>query len=239
MGLFTPQNQLRLTNVSVIRLKHGGKRFEVACYKNKILDYRNKTTTDLDQVLQSWNVFTNVSKGEVASKTDLRDCFGTDNVETIIKTILERGEIQLGAKERTHLLETLKKEIALIVSEKCIDSVSGASFTPSMIEKAMNDLHVSIRIDVSAKQQALDVLKQLEQNKTLNITRIQMKIKVLYPNTYSKDVGDMLRNTSTIVSEKTGDVVEMECLIDPGEFRGLKKEISTITDGRGTIQIQG
>jgi ribosome maturation protein SDO1 len=33
--------QKRLTNVAVVRLKKKGKRFEVACYKNKILNWRN------------------------------------------------------------------------------------------------------------------------------------------------------------------------------------------------------
>ena len=37
----TPINQLKLTNVSIVRLKKGGKRFEVACYKNKVLEWRN------------------------------------------------------------------------------------------------------------------------------------------------------------------------------------------------------
>lgn len=40
--IFTPINQVKLTNVSVVRLKKGGKRFELACYKNKVQDYRNK-----------------------------------------------------------------------------------------------------------------------------------------------------------------------------------------------------
>lgn len=41
-SIFTPSNQIKLTNVSVVRLKKGGKRFELACYKNKLIDYRNK-----------------------------------------------------------------------------------------------------------------------------------------------------------------------------------------------------
>ncbi|OMJ28446.1 Ribosome maturation protein sdo1 [Smittium culicis] len=31
----------RLTNVSIVRLKKGGKRFEIACYKNKVSEWRN------------------------------------------------------------------------------------------------------------------------------------------------------------------------------------------------------
>lgn len=35
-----PVGQKRLTNVAVVRLKKQGNRFEVACYKNKVLSWR-------------------------------------------------------------------------------------------------------------------------------------------------------------------------------------------------------
>lgn len=38
--IFTPTNQIRLTNVCVVRMKKGGKRFEIACYKNKVVSWR-------------------------------------------------------------------------------------------------------------------------------------------------------------------------------------------------------
>jgi Shwachman-Bodian-Diamond syndrome (SBDS) protein len=39
--IFTPTNQIRLTNVCIVRLKKGGKRFEVAAYKNKVVSWRD------------------------------------------------------------------------------------------------------------------------------------------------------------------------------------------------------
>lgn len=39
----TPTNVKLLTNVAVVRLKKCGKRFEIACYKNKVLNWRNGT----------------------------------------------------------------------------------------------------------------------------------------------------------------------------------------------------
>jgi hypothetical protein len=43
----TPTNQKLLTNVAVVRLKKGGKRFEIACYRNKVLSWRQGTEKDL------------------------------------------------------------------------------------------------------------------------------------------------------------------------------------------------
>ena len=43
-----PSNQIKLTNVSLVRLKKGKKRFEVACYKNTVTSFRAGNETELD-----------------------------------------------------------------------------------------------------------------------------------------------------------------------------------------------
>lgn len=73
--IFTPINQVKLTNVAVVRLKRQGKRFEIACYKNKVMSWRDKSETDIDEVLQTHEIFTNVSKGQFAKSTDLAKAF--------------------------------------------------------------------------------------------------------------------------------------------------------------------
>lgn len=40
-NIFTPTNQIRLTNVAIVRMKKAGMRFECACYKNKVISWRN------------------------------------------------------------------------------------------------------------------------------------------------------------------------------------------------------
>lgn len=57
-----PVGKVLMTNVAVVRLKKGGKRFEIACYKNKVLNWRNGVEMDIDEVLQITRVYENVSK---------------------------------------------------------------------------------------------------------------------------------------------------------------------------------
>ncbi len=40
-GVFQPVGQKRLTNIAVVRMKKSGNRFEIACYMNKVRDWRN------------------------------------------------------------------------------------------------------------------------------------------------------------------------------------------------------
>ena len=153
MTIFTPINQVKLTNVSIVRLKKHGKRFEVACYKNKILDWKNKLTKQIDQVLQTETVFSNVSKGQVAKKEDLSAAFPDLTPLQILEEILSKGEVQLGEKERDHQIDSSFKEIARIVSEKCVNPSTQRLYSAAIIEKAMNDAHFSVNSLKSTKQQ--------------------------------------------------------------------------------------
>ena len=138
-----PSNQIRLTNVSLVRLKKGKKRFEIACYKNKVLEYRSGAETDLDNVLQIPNVFLSVSKGEAAPNADLDKAFGKGKSrDEIIQEILRKGEMQVGEKERSAQKERLEREVIDIVAGKLVDPRSKRVYTTGMIEKALEQLSI-------------------------------------------------------------------------------------------------
>lgn len=54
-----------------------------------------RSEKDIDEVLQTDSVFTNVSKGQFAKKEDLEKAFGTSDVIAICKEILAKGELQV------------------------------------------------------------------------------------------------------------------------------------------------
>lgn len=41
MNMNVSTGQKRLTNIAVVRYRKHGKRFEIACYKNKVVNWRN------------------------------------------------------------------------------------------------------------------------------------------------------------------------------------------------------
>ncbi|MCJ1484940.1 hypothetical protein MMC06_005113 [Schaereria dolodes] len=141
VGIIQPSNQIRLTNVSLVRLKKGKKRFEIACYKNKVLEWRSGVETDLDNVLQIPSVFMNVSKGQTAPTQDLAKVFGPKvPLNDIILEILNKGELQVGEKERHAQLDRVHNEVVDIVAGKLVDPKSKRVYTTGMIDKALDQL---------------------------------------------------------------------------------------------------
>lgn len=48
-----PVGQKLLTNVAIVKLKKGGKQFEIACYRNKIASWRGGQETDIAEVIHT------------------------------------------------------------------------------------------------------------------------------------------------------------------------------------------
>ncbi|XP_020504898.1 ribosome maturation protein SBDS [Labrus bergylta] len=236
MSIFTPTNQIRLTNVAVVRMKKGGKRFEIACYKNKVMSWRTGAEKDLDEVLQTNSVFINVSKGQTAKKEDLIKAFGTDDLTEICTQILAKGELQVSDKERQSQLETTFRDIATIVAEKCVNPETKRPYTVSLIERAMKDIHYSIKPNKSSKQQALEVIRQLTE--TMQIQRAHMRLRLVLPAKEAKRLKEKLKPLMQVVeSEDFDEELEMVCLVDPGCYREIDELIRCETKGRGSLEV--
>jgi len=208
MSIFTPTNQIRLTNVAVVRMKRAGKRFEIACYKNKVVGWRSGVEKDLDEVLQTHSVFVNVSKGQVAKKEDLISAFGTDDQTEICKQILTKGEVQVSDKERHTQLEQMFRDIATIVADKCVNPETKRPYTVILIERAMKDIHYSVKTNKSTKQQALEVIKQLKEK--MQIERAHMRLRFLLPVNEGKKLKEKLKPLIKVIeSEDYGQQLEI------------------------------
>lgn len=239
-----PGTQIKLTNVSMVRMKRGKKRFEIACYQNKIQDWRLRVEKDIDEVLQIPQVFINVSKGQVANNDDLMGSFGTTNQDLIIRDILDRGEIQLNEKERTANLRQKQNEFLNIISTKCINPKSKKRYPPSIIQKALNELKFHLNPNKPAKLQALEAIKLLVSKQLFPIVRAQMLIKVILVNRVKDQVYEpYIKPLLDVIETETqaDKVFEVQSIIDPTNYRlivdVLQGDNAKINRGEGTVEV--
>jgi len=238
MPINQPSNQIKLTNVSIVRLKKSGKRFEIACYKNKVQEWRTGVETDLDEVLQINNVFINVAKGQVANSVDLDGGFGKTDINEIVKEILKKGEVQVGEKERAQDLENLWKDIANQVAEKCVDPATQTPYPVGMIEKGMTEAGFSVKIGKSAKSQVLECIKLLQAKSTLPIQRSRMRVRVTMPSADGVRLKEqILQSAEKVERDQAGEADwDLVMLIDPGQFKVLTELLQKEVKGRGKIE---
>ncbi|KAL4855148.1 Ribosome maturation protein [Chlorella vulgaris] len=236
-GVFQPIGQKRLTNIAVVRMKKFGKRFEIACYKNKVINWRNGVEKDLDEVLQTSAVFANVSKGVLAKREDLLEAFGTDDTQTICLLILAEGEVQISDKERKVELDTLFRDVASVLSEKCINPESSRPYTISMLERALKDSHFSVDPKRPAKAQAMEALPLLKAR--FPIERARMRLRLAVPLRCKDEMLELLGRQGGAVEEQDllGDLFSVVCLVEPGTFRSVHTFIQTSSEGAGRLEV--
>ncbi|KAL3308914.1 hypothetical protein Ciccas_012549 [Cichlidogyrus casuarinus] len=242
MALFYPENQKRLTNISVVKLKKHGYRFELACYPNKVKSWRDKIETDLDQVLQARVIFQNVHKGEFASKKELSVAFADSSEEDILKFILCNGEIQTTELERQAEIQALFKDVAKIIADKCVNPDNNRQYTISMVERMMQECHVNLRSNRTAKQQALSVIKQLRANENLKISPASVDIKLtIDKRCLNQVINGILQNLSHLTREDESDAMlyEMTAIIEPENYHTLIKYLNSHIKGRYALEILG
>jgi ribosome maturation protein SDO1 len=177
-------------------------------------------------------LFLNVSKGQVAPKSDLEKAFPKKTVEEIITDILENGELQVGEKERNAELERTKNEVVDIVAGKLVDPKTKRVYTTGMIEKALDGLSsqaaaqqqtekteaadneddkgkgkelpkwTGIVTTKSAKSQALFAMKALIAHQPIPVARMQMKLRITCPTSVLKQPLKTVPKTPAAGEEK-------------------------------------
>ncbi|KAI4307190.1 hypothetical protein L6164_030403 [Bauhinia variegata] len=205
--LVQPIGQKRLTNVAVVRLKKRGMRFEIACYPNTVLAWRSGVEKDLDEVLQSHVVYSNVSKGILAKSKDLIAAFGTDDQTNICLEILKKGELQVAGKERESILSSQFRDIATIVMQKTYNPETQRPYTISMIERLMREIHFAVDPHSSSKKQALEVIQELQ--KHFPIKRCPLRIRVAAPEDGIPSLLEKLNEWKANIISKEGSASQL------------------------------
>ncbi|OMJ82699.1 hypothetical protein SteCoe_16521 [Stentor coeruleus] len=213
-----PVTQVPLTNVAVVKLKKNGIKFEIACYPNKVSNWRDGIEKDLNEVLQSKEIFSNVQKGVYAKQADLHKAFGKTPDNEIIEAILKEGELQVNELERKSQQGNTLKDIASIISEKCVDSQSGCPVPYTIIMRALEEIHVNVKMNQSAKKQALIIIKTYKDK--LGLERAKMRIRLTY-TPLAKELLQSLIDQVISESLKEDQNCVLVGLIHPENYRSI------------------
>ena len=217
--LALPTGIKKLTNIAVVRLKKAGVRFEIACYKNTVGAWRDGFERDIDNVLQTTQIYNNVSKGIFAKEEDLLKAFGTPTRRWRADSRGGRGAGERqGAEEhlRQHLPRRGERPRRQVREPRDEPSVpSGHDRT-----RAARD---PLQVDPmkSAKQQALAALPRLQ--KVFPIKRAaRCGSELTVPDSeHIKPTLEMLLGECATIEEQTA--CEIVCTADPSVYRTLDK----------------
>lgn len=163
--------------------------------------------------------------------------FGNLSDVEICKTILEKGELQVSDKERQKLIDTLTKEIIGLVVDKTVNPETQRPYPMKVIERFINTINFSVNVNKKPKQQALELIKVL--NNLMPIQRVRMRIKIQLPVYDSVHFDTLIQGVDCTIESQVEekDIKEYICLIDPGKYRDIDKVLLSLTGNKDALQI--
>lgn len=148
-------------SVNLVRYKSHGKQFEIAVDPDKAVAFLEGQNVDLDEVVESDQIFVDMKKGLVASEEELKSVFQTINTNEIITTMLKKGEVQFSAKYRSDLREKKLKRVIHLVHINAINPQTKLPHPENRIASAMEEAKVRLDDFKRAEDQVKDVVEKL------------------------------------------------------------------------------
>lgn len=171
------------------RLKAKGKQYEISVDVDEALKVK-KGEGDVSRALNSNAVYYDIRKGNLASDSDLKDAFGTTDLLTIAKKIMESGEIQKPQEYRDAEREERIRQVVNLILRNAVDQ-HGRPFTEDRLRKYIDDIHFSFD-KRPAEVQMVELVHKLKEVIPIKIE--MKKIRLVIPARFTGQVYGMVQD---------------------------------------------
>ena len=163
---------------NLAKLKKEGQHFEIAIDPDLAIAFKNGKKIDIEDIVKSEKVFSDVKKGLRSSEQELMKVFSTDDFMTVAKQILEQGEIQLTTEYRDQLRQDKHKKVVMLISRNAMDPKTKLPHPALRIENAIEEAKVKIDEYKTAEEQVEDILKKLRTIIPIKFEKREIAVKI-------------------------------------------------------------
>ena len=188
-----------LDEAVIARLHKGEDHFEILVDPHAAGRLIEGKEVDVLSALAIDAIFKDSKKGTHASQESLENVFGTDNVETIVKEIILKGDIQLTTEQRHEMQEQKQKRIVDIIVKNAMDPQTKMPHPRQRIELAIEEAGVHIDPFKPVDDQVKLVVEALRT--IIPIAMEQVKISVKIPSEYIGKAYGVARNFGVLERE--------------------------------------
>lgn len=160
---------------TLARIKKEGKHFEIIVDLDEAMKFRKGESSYIEA--EGYKIFKDSKKGQVASSSDLKKAFGTEDVSEIAKKIVKDGEVLLSQEYRDEEKDKKLKQIVDFISKNAIDPKTGNPHTSERIKNALEQAHVNIK-NVPIENQIKEIVAELSKILPIKIETKKIKITV-------------------------------------------------------------
>jgi len=193
---------VNIDDAIIARLESYGELFEILVDPDLAADFRNpeKGSIAIEDVLAVEEIFKDAKKGDKASEDSKNKVFNNTDALEIASTILEKGHIQLTAKQKREMQEDKRKMVINKIARESINPQTGLPHPVNRIENAMDETRVKIDPFKSVDEQVKIVLKAIKVKIPIRFEKVRIAVRL---------PGDVAGNAYSSISH-FGEIVNEE-----------------------------
>jgi len=165
---------------TLARIKKTGKNFEIIVDLDDAFKFKKGEISFIEA--EGDKVFTDSKKGQVPSSADLRQAFGTTDINEIVQKIVKEGEVQLTQEHRGAEQEQKFKQVVDFLSRNAVDPQTKNPHTPERIKNALEQAHINIK-NTPIENQIKEIVEEI--SKIIPIKLETKKVKITIPAIYT------------------------------------------------------
>ena len=226
-----------LDDAIVGRYEYKGETFEILIDPKIVKYLKEGKEVDVAKHMAVEEIFKDAKKGSKQSEEKLKEFFGTDDVGTISRIILEKGQVQLTTEQRHIMAETKRKQVAATIARNAINPQTHTPHPLARIEAAMEEARVRIDPFRSADSQVQEVLDALRPLIPIRFENSRIAVK-LSGDDYGRCYEDLV-SLGRITKEEWLNDGHWVCVLEipAGMKTDLFEKMGQKTKGRAETKI--
>lgn len=169
---------ISLDDAVIARLHKGEDHFEILVDPHAAEKLIEGKDVDILSSLAIDTIFKDSKKGTHASQESLEKIFGTDDVETIVKEIILKGDIQLTTEQRHEMQEQKRKRIIDIIVKNAMDPKTKMPHPRQRIELAIEEAGIHIDPFKPVDEQVKLVVEALRPVIPISMEQVKISVKI-------------------------------------------------------------
>jgi len=215
----------KMTN-TIARIKKAGKHFEIIVDLDEALKFKKGESNFIEA--EGDRIFTDSKKGQVPSEKDLKEAFGTTDINEIVKKIVKGGEVQTTQEHRDAEQEKKFRQIVDFISRNAIDPQSGNPITSERIKNAIEQSKVNIK-NTSVENQINDVLAEI--SKIIPIKIETKHVRIVVPAMHTGKVYGLISQYKENEKWLDNGDLEVEVKVPSGIIIDFYEKLNNVTHG--------
>lgn len=210
---------------TLAKIRKGAKHFEIAVDLDKALAFKKGETADF---LEQDTIFTNAKNGDVASSSDLKEAFGTTDINSVAEKIVKNGEVLVTQDHRDEEKEQKFKQVVDFLSTNAVDPKTGNPHTAERIKSALEQAHINIK-NAPIESQISDIVSEI--SKVIPIKLETKKVKIKIPAVHTGKVYGIINQYKESENWLGDGSLEVTVNIPSGIIMDFYDKLNAVTHG--------